>query len=259
MKECDYGRISSCYGSLVRAIYEEAKKANDEWEKSRARHGKIIDKMRNKLMEGGFLDDTHDKVYGLNRQMCDLGKTINNPMKPLSEEVAQEIAKALETTRNPIKSVKPLSDGNFDKDFEELRKILDMEKKTKKMTKAEAFEWLKCKKIDCRYASSSQVQAKLFEIDMCWVTGDKNICVAHLLFIDADGCISHCGYDDEYFDKHHYTQVSADDILSIEIVEEDGPLDKWEEFASKVAKIQETLEDDEVCIITKTNFLTMTK
>lgn len=226
MKECNYGRIPPCYGSLERDIYEEAKQ---------------IDKLRAKLMEGGFADDTHDKVYGVNKQMCDLGKTMNNPMKPLSEAAIQEIAKALEIIRNP-------------------KGIIMEEKKTKKMTKAEAFEWLKCKKINCGNASSSQVQAKLFEIDMCWITGDKNICVTQFLLVDADGYISHCGYDEEYFDKLLYTQVSADDILSIEIVEEKKePLDNWEEFASKVAKIQERLEDDEVCIITKTNFLTMMK
>lgn len=42
MKECNYGRIPPCYGSLERAIYEEAKQ---------------IDKLRAKLMEGGFADD----------------------------------------------------------------------------------------------------------------------------------------------------------------------------------------------------------
>jgi hypothetical protein len=25
------------------------------------------------------LDDTHDKVYELNKQMCDIGKTMNDP------------------------------------------------------------------------------------------------------------------------------------------------------------------------------------
>lgn len=39
---------------------------------------------------------THDKVYGLNKQMCDLGKTMRDPMKPISEEAIQEIAKVLE-------------------------------------------------------------------------------------------------------------------------------------------------------------------
>ena len=29
---------------------------------------------------------THDKVYGLNKQMCDIGKTISDPMESLSED-----------------------------------------------------------------------------------------------------------------------------------------------------------------------------
>lgn len=48
-----------------------------------------------------YLDDTHDKVYGVNKQMCDIGKTMNDPMKPLSEESVQEIARVLEITRKP--------------------------------------------------------------------------------------------------------------------------------------------------------------
>lgn len=84
MEESKCGRIPPCYGSLERAIYEEAKKVNDEWEKSRALHGKIIDKLRGKLMEGGFADDTHDKVYGLNKQMCDLDvRVCQNDVKPV--------------------------------------------------------------------------------------------------------------------------------------------------------------------------------
>ena len=77
MKESKCGKIPPCYGSLEFAIYEEAKKVNDEWKKSRALHGKLIDKLRAKLMEGGFADDTHDKVYELNRQMCDIDKHLS--------------------------------------------------------------------------------------------------------------------------------------------------------------------------------------
>ena len=77
MKDCKCGRIPPCYGSLEFAIYEEAKKVNEEWKKSCALHGKMIDKLRGKLMEGGFADDTHDKVYELNKQMCDIDKHLS--------------------------------------------------------------------------------------------------------------------------------------------------------------------------------------
>ena len=163
-------------------------------------------------------------------------KTMNDPMKPLSEEAIQEIAKALEITRKP-------------KDIME-------EKKTKKMAKAEAFEYLKHKKVMV-VGEARAIQNKLFKIGYTWCDGTiEAISMVDFLLIDDETfqfteSLSH-------FRKCGYTEISVDDILSIEIVE-DEPLDRWEEFASKVAKIQETLEDDEVCIITKTNYLTMTK
>ena len=239
MKDCKCGRIPPCYGSLEFAIYEEAKKVNDEWKKSRALHGKLIDKLRNKLMEGGFLDDTHAKVYGVNKQMCDIGKTMNDPMKPLSEEAIQEIAKALEITRKP--------------------KGIIMEKKTKKMTKAEAFEYLKGKKVLCYSSKMGVVQGFVKSLGFHWSDYSEEPMLVSILFLGEDGRLTY-SVSLKRFEEHESPEISADDILSIEIVEEKKePLDRWEEFASKVAKIQETLEDDEVCIITKTNFLTMTK
>lgn len=201
MEEFKCGKMPSCYGSLERAIYEEAKMVNDEWKKSRARHYKMIDKLSSKLMEGGFLDDTHDKVYELNRQMCDLGKTMNDPMKPLSEEAAQEIAKALEITRNP-------------------KGIIMEEKKTKKMTKAEAFEYLKEKKVNAK-DKDRVVQMKMFDCGIKWRCGEPAYYnFGRYLFIDNEGFLLHCGNDEEYWKRHAYEEISADDILSIEIVEE---------------------------------------
>lgn len=202
MKESKCGKIPPCYGSLEFAIYEEAKKVNDEWKKSRALHGKIIDKLRSKLMEGGFLDDTHDKVYELNKQMCDLGKTMNDPIKPLSEEAIQEITKALEITRKP--------------------KDIMKENKTKKMTKAEAFEWLKRKKVRfCDRETSEKVQLKLFACGIKWRCGESAYYnFGSFLFIDNEGFLSHCGDDEEYWKRHAFEEISADIILSIEIVEE---------------------------------------
>jgi hypothetical protein len=231
MKEGKCGKIPPCYGSLEFAIYEAAKKVNEEWERSCARHSKMIDKLRNKLMEDGFLDDTHDKVYGLNEQMCDIGKAILTKKKNDMEE-----------------------------------------KKTKKMTKAEAFEYLKGKKIMCYagianiFDEPTKVEKFLLEI------GCKYQFANHIgwrdwywplygFIVDSKGKI-YVAFEDQmdFFKQNFNEPISVDEILSIEIVDEEKePLDRCEEFASKVAKIQETLEDDEVCIITKTNFLTMTK
>jgi hypothetical protein len=178
-----------------------------------------------------YSDDTHDKVYELNKQMCDIGKAI------------------LTKKKNDM-----------------------TEKKTKKMTKAEAFEWLKGKKIKCicavayEDAQANKVESFLKDV------GCKYHFVNHIswrdwywplygFIVDKKGEI-YVAFENQmdFFIQDFNEEISADDILSIEIVEEKKePLDKWEEFASKVAKIQETLDDDEVCIITKTNYLTMTK
>jgi hypothetical protein len=194
MKECNCGKIPPCYGSLEFAIYEEAKKVNDEWEKSRASHSKMIDKLRNKLMEGGFLDDTHDKVYELNKQMCDIGKTILTKNKDIMEE-----------------------------------------KKTKKMTKAEAFEWLKGKKV---YANGKgkEVQMKLFECGVSWATNHfVYYDFGDYLLIDTDGYLYHCGHEgDSYWRAHHFEKISADDILSIEIVDENKKSEE-EEALDKIS------------------------
>ena len=195
MKECDYGRIPPCYGSLERAIYEEAKKANDEWKKSRARHIKMIDKMRNKLMEGGFLDDTHEKVYELNRQMCDIDKHLSK-----------------------AGYFRMICDGQI----ETRKKLIDMEeKKTKKMTKAEAFEWLKGKKVNTK-GKGEEVQTKLFECGFSWVNGQcRYYGFSDYLLFETDGKLWHCGNCVEsYWRLHHFEEISVDDILSIEIVEE---------------------------------------
>lgn len=62
-------------------------------------------------------DDTHDKVYELNRQMCDIDKHLSE-----------------------AGYFRMICDGQI----ETRKKLIDMEeKKTKKMTKAEAFEYLK--------------------------------------------------------------------------------------------------------------------
>lgn len=205
MEEFKCGKIPPCYGSLEFAIYGEAKKVNDEWKKSRALHGKIIDKLRGKLVEGGFLDDTHYKVYGVNRQMCDLGKTLSNSLGTLSEET-----KALELTKK----------GN----------IME-EKKTKKMTKAEAFEYLKGKKIKCICAVAHEdAQANKVEKFLKDV-GCKYHFANHIswcdwywplygFIVDKKGEI-YVAFENQkdFFEQDFSELISADDILSIEIVD----------------------------------------
>ena len=186
-----------------------------------------------------YSDDTHDKVYELNRQMCDIDKHLSE-----------------------AGYFRMICDGQI----ETRKKLIDMEeKKTKKMTKAEAFEYLKGKKVKCYKVGEHYGEELLKKLAECGCTSNiflpKGILSVWAIFISdvCDLSILDTAHADQY-GNYDLCEISAEDILSIEIVEEvKEPLDKWEEFASKVAKIQETLDDDEVCIITKTNFLTMTK
>ena len=103
--------------------------------------------------------------------------------------------------------------------YNKLNEDIMEEKKTKKMTKAEAFEYLKGKRVACDSSNEELVQRKLFEVGIRWRGGKNDITsVAPFLFINPNG-ITHCG-SREWFDLHEYEEVSVDDILSIEIVDE---------------------------------------
>lgn len=116
------------------------------------------------------------------------------------------------------------------------------EKKTKKMTKAEAFEWLKCRKIDaCGYLS--EVQEKLFSLGITWITGDT-VVVRHgiYLFINEYGALTHGGCDEVYWKRHCYKEIKVEDILSIEIVEEKSEEEDALDLISTVgARLSEVL------------------
>ena len=110
------------------------------------------------------------------------------------------------------------------------------ENKTKRMTRAEAFEWLKGKKVACDNGRED-VQRKLFEVGIRWCDGSVEVTgYAAFLFINPNG-ITHC-QSGEWFYTHEYEKISADDILSIEIVEEKkeesenihNDLEKWIEI-----------------------------
>ena len=115
---CKCGRIPPCYGGKKFRIHEELEKIKAWYE-------------------------THDKVYELIKQMCDIDKHLSE-----------------------AGYFRMICDGQI----ETRKKLIDMEeKKTKKMTKAEAFEWLKCKKVcvSCREISE-KVQSKLFACGVQW-------------------------------------------------------------------------------------------
>jgi hypothetical protein len=181
----------------------------------------MIDKLRGKLIEGGFLDDTHDKVYELNRQMCDIDIPLRNPIKPLSEETAQElIGKWEKIGKEWASKNKEIVESIFGNITNEKSNIMK-EEKTKKMTKAEAFEWLKCKKVDT-IGLGKEVMKKLFDCGVKWANGKcEYYDFSDYLLIEYNGDLYHCGNCGEaYWRMHHFEEIYTHDILSMEIIEE---------------------------------------
>lgn len=110
-----------------------------------------------------------------------------------------------------------------------------MEKK--RMTKQEAIELLKNRKVYVN-GKSAEIQRKLFELGFEWsavgkVVGNKR---APFLMID-DNKILHCGYDMSSFWEDKKTEISAEEILAIEVVKElkenDVLVAGWERSGNK--------------------------
>ena len=153
------------------------------------------------------------------------GKSLSDPLVPPSEGVMEAMGRLL---------------------AKELTKYeLEMkEKKTKKMTKAEAFEWLKCKKVNASGCQSA-IQQKLFDIGCKWIDGSTEVMdFGYRYYIYDNGKFSFGG-DDKYFRLHIYDEVKAEDILSLEIEEEkcgsQCSESSWEEIGRIGAKISAIL------------------
>ena len=132
----------------------------------------------------------------------------------------------------------------------------NMEKK--KMTKAEAFEWLKCKKVSvsCREISE-KVQSKLFACGVLWKNGGTDFCdYGNYYVINSHGLLGHCDGMGPYWECLINEEISTDDILSIEIVEEKKPSQEFVPYElTEMGKVQSTLDDGEVLIITRKQIL----
>jgi hypothetical protein len=108
------------------------------------------------------------------------------------------------------------------------------------MTKAEAFEWLKCKKVSvsCREISE-KVQSKLFACGVQWKTGGTDFCdYGNYYVINSHGLLGHCDGMGSYWECLINEELSADDILSIEIVDENRSDDELVEIVELGKKIQ---------------------
>ena len=93
------------------------------------------------------------------------------------------------------------------------------EKKTKKMTKAEAFEYLKGKKVLCYSSKMEVVQGFVKSLGFHWSDYSEEPMLVSILFLGEDGRLTY-SVSLKRFEEHESPEISADDILSIEIVEE---------------------------------------
>ena len=96
------------------------------------------------------------------------------------------------------------------------------------MTKAEAFEYLKGKKVRvCGREMNDKVQSKLFACGVEWKFHGTDVChYSDYLVINPEGFLCHCdGMGKDYWNRLFHEEISVDDILSIEIVDEKNELE----------------------------------
>ena len=129
------------------------------------------------------------------------------------------------------------------------------------MTKAEAFEYFKRKKIFAEGEDANiGVQKKLFQCGIEWRCGGSIPCYyADYLLIDDMGQLSHCGYNDRYWFTHYYESVDAADIISLEILEDkNNEFEDCSEPCPEIKAVQELISNsnhlkDKIIVITKDN------
>lgn len=127
------------------------------------------------------------------------------------------------------------------------------------MTKKEAFEHLKNSKVLLRTEDEQvKLQEFLFKIGYKWKTINRAEIIKMysgecVFFIGSDGCISHCGYEDDddkvYCDTHDYESMTLEYILGIEI---DVKQVSWKDVFKDV---QDSLKDKQIMVISKDNVM----
>lgn len=131
----------------------------------------------------------------------------------------------------------------WDSKKQEIVDSIFMEKK--KMTKAEAFEWLKCKKVSVANREiNDKVQSKLFACGVVWKHLGTDVCYyGDYLVINPEGFLCHCdGMGKDYWNRLFHEEISVDDILSIEIVE-GTPKFSYEKVVELAKPLMEYLND----------------
>jgi hypothetical protein len=198
-----------------------------------------------------YLDDTHAKVYGVNKQMCDLERGLSNDFLDMQVRIADKLAKdVIEGVRTPdwAKNMlagipEQLSRAEYeilDEILKEKNRFME-EKKTRKMTKAEAFEYLKGKKVLCYSSKMEVVQGFVKSLGFHWSDYSEEPMLVSILFLGEDGRLTY-SVSLKRFEEHESPEISADDILSIEIVdenksEEEKALDKISCLGAQIVDI----------------------
>ena len=128
------------------------------------------------------------------------------------------------------------------------------------MTTVEAFEWLKCTKVSvsCREISE-KVQSKLFACGVQWKNGGTDFRdYGNYYVIDWHGRLGHCDGMGSYWERLINEEISAEDILSIEIVEDnrsENELDEIVELGKKIQCLLPKLSGHRHVVITETDVL----
>jgi hypothetical protein len=127
----------------------------------------------------------------------------------------------------------------------------------KKMTKAEAFEWLKCKKVNT-LGLGKEVQKKLFDCGVRWRDGKcEYYDFSDYLLIESNGDLYHCGNCGEaYWRMHRYEEIYAHDILSMEIIDEkqcseEDALDLISTVGARLSEVLRRMEGHKHVVITE--------
>lgn len=172
-------------------------------------------------------------------------KTFSDPLEPLSEDANRAMLGCCELLAKDASDAKCMMDDIIRRAEENIRlyndnnkyarfvracyeskfgkpkeKDIMKEKKTKKMTKAEAFGYLTYKKVACYNGNEVDIQKKLFEIGFKWCDGTTVEVVGLFDFLLIDDGTFQFTDNVSHFRKHAYEEISVDDILSIEIVDE---------------------------------------
>ena len=167
--------------------------------------------------------------------------------------VFKETTRTIEESRKVCKEWDEMANKLRNK----LEQITMEEKKTKKMTRAEAFEWLKGKKVLCYSSKMEEVQVLVKSFGFHWSDYSQEPMLVSILFLGEDGILTY-SVSLKRFKEHEYEEISANDILSLEIVdekkksEEEDALDKINYFGAQIVDILLRMKGHHHVTITET-------